>query len=65
MNTNREEVLFALTLEKPAEKRPPFLDVMCEGDAALRASGFGKRSGRQDAALYGRPEARRYFSDRL
>ena len=34
---NREEVLFALALEKPAEKRAAFLDVMCEGDAALRA----------------------------
>ena len=37
MNPNREEALFALALEKPAEKRPAFLDVMCEGDAALRA----------------------------
>ena len=37
MNQSREEVLFALALEKPVEKRPAFLDVMCEGDAALRA----------------------------
>ncbi len=37
MNPNREEALFALALEKPAEQRPAFLDVMCEGDAALRA----------------------------
>src|ERR1041384_2483147 len=37
MNPNREEVLFALALEKPAEKRTAFLDAMCEGDAALRA----------------------------
>jgi len=36
MNTNREEVLFALALEKPADKRPAFLDAMCEGDPALR-----------------------------
>ena len=36
MNPNREEALFDLALEKPAEKRPAFLDVMCEGDAALR-----------------------------
>ena len=36
MNPNREEVLFALALEKPAEKRPAFLDVMCEGNVALR-----------------------------
>ncbi len=33
MNPNREEALFALALEKPAEKRAAFLDVMCEGDA--------------------------------
>jgi eukaryotic-like serine/threonine-protein kinase len=37
MNLSREEALFALALEKPAEKRPAFLDAMCEGDAALRA----------------------------
>ena len=37
MNPNREEALFALALEKPAEKRPAFLDAVCEGDAALRA----------------------------
>ena len=36
MNPNREEVLFALALEKPTEKRAAFLDVMCEGDPALR-----------------------------
>jgi len=36
MNPNREEVLFALAPEKPAEKRPAFLDAMCDGDAALR-----------------------------
>ena len=36
MNPNREEALFALALEKPAEKRAAFLDVMCEGDPALR-----------------------------
>ena len=36
MNPTREEALFALALEKPAEKRGAFLDVMCEGDAALR-----------------------------
>jgi tRNA A-37 threonylcarbamoyl transferase component Bud32 len=33
---NREEVLFALALEKPVEKRAAFLDAMCEGDPALR-----------------------------
>ena len=37
MNPNREEALFALALEKPAEKRPAFLDAVCEGDTALRA----------------------------
>jgi hypothetical protein len=36
MNYSREEALFALALEKPAEKRASFLDAMCEGDAALR-----------------------------
>jgi eukaryotic-like serine/threonine-protein kinase len=36
MNPNREEALFALALEKPADKRAAFLDAMCEGDAALR-----------------------------
>jgi serine/threonine protein kinase len=35
---NREEVLLALALEKPAEKRAAFLDAMCDGDPALRAS---------------------------
>ena len=35
MNTNREEVLFALALGKPADKLPAFLDAMCEGSAAL------------------------------
>jgi serine/threonine protein kinase len=34
---NREEVLLALALEKPAEKRATFLDAMCDGDPALRA----------------------------
>jgi len=37
MNPNREEVLFALALEKPAEKRLAFLDAICAGDAALRS----------------------------
>ena len=36
MNSSPEEALFALALEKPAEKRAAFLEVMCEGDAALR-----------------------------
>ena len=36
MNQNREEVLFALALEKPAAKRAAFLEVMCEGNDALR-----------------------------
>ncbi len=34
---NREEVLLALALEKPAEKRAAFLDAMCDGDPDLRA----------------------------
>lgn len=37
MNPNREEALFALALEKPADKRAAFLDAVCGGDAALRA----------------------------
>jgi tetratricopeptide (TPR) repeat protein len=36
MNPNREEALFAVALEKPAEKRAAFLDAICDGDAALR-----------------------------
>ncbi len=36
MNPTSEEALFALALKKPADKRPAFLDAMCEGDAALR-----------------------------
>jgi hypothetical protein len=32
----REEVLFALALEKPAAERAAFLDAVCGGDAALR-----------------------------
>ena len=36
MNSAREEALFALALEKPAEKRAAFLDAMCEGDVDLR-----------------------------
>ena len=35
MNPNREEFLFALALEKPAEKRAAFLDAMCDGDSAF------------------------------
>jgi len=33
---NREEALFALALEKPADMRRVFLDGACHGDAALR-----------------------------
>ena len=36
MNPSREEALFALALEKPVDKRPAFLDAVCEGDSALR-----------------------------
>ena len=36
MNPNREELLFQLALTKPAAERAVFLDVTCEGDAALR-----------------------------
>jgi serine/threonine protein kinase/WD40 repeat protein len=36
VNASREEALFALALEKPADKRAAFLDAVCEGDAALR-----------------------------
>jgi len=37
MNQTREEALLALAIEKPAAKRPAFLDAVCEGDPALRA----------------------------
>jgi serine/threonine protein kinase len=33
---NREEMLIALALEKPADLRPAFLDAVCAGDPALR-----------------------------
>jgi serine/threonine protein kinase len=33
---NREEVLFALALAKPVDKRAAFLDVICECDTVLR-----------------------------
>jgi serine/threonine protein kinase len=36
MLPNHEAVLFALALEKPAEKRAAFLEALCEGDTALR-----------------------------
>ena len=36
MEPVREEALFGLALEKSADKRPAFLDVMCEGDPTLR-----------------------------
>jgi len=36
MNPSREEGLFALALEKPAEQRAAFLDAECEGDPDLR-----------------------------
>jgi len=37
MNPSPEAALFALALAEPAEKRAAFLDLMCEGDAALRS----------------------------
>jgi serine/threonine protein kinase/WD40 repeat protein len=36
MNSSREEDLFKLALERPAEKRADFLDGACYGDPALR-----------------------------
>ena len=36
MNPTREEALFAVALVKPVEKRPMFLDAVCDGDDALR-----------------------------
>ena len=36
MNSSPDEALFQLALAKPAAKRVAFLDVMCEGDSALR-----------------------------
>jgi hypothetical protein len=35
MNPSREEVLFALALEKPANKRAAFLDAICDGNPLL------------------------------
>ena len=37
MNSLPEEGLFQLALPKPAEKLNVLLDLICEGDAALRA----------------------------
>jgi len=37
MNPSREEALFVLALNKPADKRAAFLEAMCDGDAALRS----------------------------
>jgi hypothetical protein len=36
MNPSPEEALFALALEKPAEKRASFLEAICSGYAAMR-----------------------------
>lgn len=36
MNPTREESLFKLVLEKPAEERAAFLEVLCGEDAALK-----------------------------
>lgn len=36
MNSSREEILFALALEKSAEKRPALLNLICEGDPTPR-----------------------------
>ena len=45
MNPSREEALFVLALEKSADKRPAFLDAICEGDPALgMRRGFGNRA---------------------
>src|SRR5436190_5387192 len=37
MNPNREEALFIVALEKPVNERSAFLEVLCEGNSALRA----------------------------
>ena len=36
MNPNREELLFQLALENPAEKRALFREAICAGYPALR-----------------------------
>jgi hypothetical protein len=36
MNFRHEDVLFALVLEKPADKRAALLDAICDGDPRLR-----------------------------
>lgn len=36
MNTNREEAIFALALEKPAAERSAFLKIVCGDDESLR-----------------------------
>ena len=53
MNPTREEALFMLALEKPAEKRAIFLDAVCDGDATLRQrlEALLAAHGQPDAAL--------------
>ena len=48
MKPTREESLFALALETPAKKRAAFLDLMCDGDSALRASASTRYSPRMN-----------------
>ena len=50
MNPSREEALFALALEKPADKRPAFLDAMCEGARASWWTGRGAATASSAAA---------------
>ncbi|MBN9691668.1 MAG: serine/threonine protein kinase [Verrucomicrobia bacterium] len=47
MNASREDALFALLLEMPAERRSAFLEATCQGDAALRQ--------RLESRMQGRP----------
>lgn len=57
MSPNREELLFALALEKPADKRAAFLDAMCEGGFARtsRSASRGARAtGRRARHCYTR-----------
>jgi serine/threonine protein kinase/tetratricopeptide (TPR) repeat protein len=63
MSTNREDVLFALALEKPAKKREAFLDVVCERDAALRARLEALLAAHEETGSFLKPEGARTGSD--
>ena len=55
MNPSREEVLFALVIEKPVEKRPAFLDAVLKG---FKNAGYKTNHFVLNSADYGVPQKR-------